>query len=152
MILTYDADFTIPISQINENMSRAQRRDSVRQEKFYFRASSKIRLMSINEIINGSIDFTGLVPLVRQYLVDLEDIDVATRITVERYLTFISERALGILLTDASWIRQFVVSHPDYKQDSVVSDRIQYDLLWKIVQITDESESCAFLIDSSSTN
>lgn len=76
-------------------MNRAQRRDSVRQEKFYFRVSSKSRLMSINEIINGSNDFIGLVPLVRQYLVAREDIDVVTRLTMERYLTFISERAVG---------------------------------------------------------
>lgn len=53
---------------------------------------------------------------------------------------------LGVLLTDASWMRQFVTSHPDYKQDSVVSDQIQHDLLWKIAQISNGHESCPLLI------
>jgi len=51
-------------------------------------------------------------------------------------------------LTDASWIREFVVSHHDYKQDSVVSDEIQYDLLWKMGQIANGHESCPFLVES----
>lgn len=54
---------------------------------------------------------------------------------------------LGTLLTDASWIRHFVTSHSDYKQDSIVSDQIQYDLLWKMAQIANEHESCPFLIE-----
>jgi hypothetical protein len=35
----------------------------------------------------------------------------------------------GRLLTPATWIRNFVRSHPDYKKDSVVSQTINYDLL-----------------------
>ncbi len=54
---------------------------------------------------------------------------------------------LGILLTDASWIRQFVISHYDYKQDSVVSDQIQYDLLWKMTQIANGHESCPLIVE-----
>jgi glutamate--cysteine ligase catalytic subunit len=63
-------------------------------------------------------------------------------------LIFIDLLCLGILLTDASWIRQFVVSHRNYKQDSVVSDEIQYDLLWKIGQIANGHESCPLLVES----
>jgi len=32
-------------------------------------------------------------------------------------------------LTAATWIRNFVQTHPDYKHDSVVSQEINYDLL-----------------------
>ncbi len=32
-------------------------------------------------------------------------------------------------MTPATWIRDFIRSHPDYKHDSVVSQRINYDLL-----------------------
>lgn len=39
---------------------------------------------------------------------------------------------VGSLLTAATWIRNFVQSHPDYKQDSVVSQEINYDLLTAI--------------------
>lgn len=37
--------------------------------------------------------------------------------------------ALGELLTTAQWIRLFVETHPDYKKDSVVGEKICYDLL-----------------------
>ena len=32
-------------------------------------------------------------------------------------------------MTTAAWLRDFVTSHPDYKQDSVVTDEIAYDLV-----------------------
>jgi glutamate--cysteine ligase catalytic subunit len=34
----------------------------------------------------------------------------------------------GKLITPASWIRNFIVTHPEYNNDSVVSDEINYDL------------------------
>ena len=34
----------------------------------------------------------------------------------------------GSLITPATWIRNFVRSHPAYKFDSVVSQEINYDL------------------------
>lgn len=36
---------------------------------------------------------------------------------------------IGSLRTAASWIRNFVRSHPAYKFDSVVSEEINYDLM-----------------------
>lgn len=36
---------------------------------------------------------------------------------------------LGELQTPATWMRDFVRSHPSYKFDSVVSQEINYDLL-----------------------
>lgn len=35
----------------------------------------------------------------------------------------------GELQTTARWLREFVEKHPDYKQDSVVSEKINYDLM-----------------------
>lgn len=32
------------------------------------------------------------------------------------------------MVTTASWIREFVRSHPEYKGDSVVSEGVTYDL------------------------
>ncbi|UJR10396.1 hypothetical protein I4U23_014599 [Adineta vaga] len=146
VILTYKLDLTIPISQVNENIARAHHRDSVRKEKFHFRIAEKIIPLSINEIINGINDFPGLVPLVQKYLNEMEDINSDTRFTIEQYLSLISKRAAGILLTNASWIRHFVTSHPSYKQDSIVTDEIQYDLMWKIKQIANGHETCPLLI------
>lgn len=95
MILTYNLDLTIPISLVNENVTRAHRRDSVRREKFHFRLGDEIALVSINEIVNGVQDFAGLVPLAHKYLNEMEDISPDTRFTVEQYLALISKRAAG---------------------------------------------------------
>ena len=129
------------MSQVHENLNRALRRDSLREEKFYFRVGKETHLMSINEIINGNSNFSGLVPLIQRYLNDQKPIEDQTRAMIDEYLSFIAKRAAGILPTDASWMRQFVMSHPDYKHDSIVSDQIQYDLLWKIAQMANEHQS-----------
>lgn len=38
-------------------------------------------------------------------------------------------RYLGTLKTTATWIREYIRSHPEYKFDSVVSPRVNYDLI-----------------------
>ncbi len=35
-----------------------------------------------------------------------------------------------------------MLSHPLYKQDSIVSEEIQYDLVWKMEQIANGHENC----------
>ncbi len=37
--------------------------------------------------------------------------------------------SLGSLLTTATWMREFVAKHPEYKHDSVISSGINYDLI-----------------------
>ena len=96
VIITYGLDLTIPISQVNENINTAHRRDAIRQEKFFFHCDNdEIRSIYMNEIINGRKDFLGLVPLVRRYINEREDIDTITRHTIEQYLLLISKRAAG---------------------------------------------------------
>ena len=53
------------------------------------------------------------------------------------YTFFLFLNRPGELVTTATWIRQFVTSHCDYKQDSCVSDRITYDLISAIRQIAE---------------
>jgi len=99
--------------------------------------------MTVEEILNGRGDeFPGLIKLIKQYL-DATDVDVDTRCTISQYLHFIQvsarascgahactqKRASGEIWTLAHWIRNFVRSHADYKFDSVVSERINYDLI-----------------------
>ena len=45
-------------------------------------------------------------------------------------------------MTNASWMRHFVMNHPAYKHDSVVTDEIAYDLLWKMTQISLDNDQC----------
>eukprot|EP00543_Licmophora_paradoxa_P006555 CAMPEP_0202455790 /NCGR_PEP_ID=MMETSP1360-20130828/13230_1 /ASSEMBLY_ACC=CAM_ASM_000848 /TAXON_ID=515479 /ORGANISM="Licmophora paradoxa, Strain CCMP2313" /LENGTH=914 /DNA_ID=CAMNT_0049075451 /DNA_START=114 /DNA_END=2858 /DNA_ORIENTATION=+ len=85
--------------------------------------------MTMTEIMTGKGDyFPGLIPLVNAYL-DHIHCDKITRARVDLYLDFIEKRATGELVTPATWMRNFVRTHPDYKGDSVVSDEIAYDLL-----------------------
>lgn len=90
--------------------------------------------MGVNEIINGSDDFPGLIPIVESYL-DSMNVDVATRCELQRYLNLIRDRASGRLWTAAKWIREFVKEHPEYKQDSVVNEQINHDLVGAVIQI-----------------
>lgn len=160
VILTYKLDLAVSISQVHDNMNRAHHRDAARQEKFHFRVGDRVMELFMNEIINGNNEFAGLVPLTRQYLGQREDIDADTRFTIEQYLLLISKRAAGnsvsvspspsllllcpsgTLLTNASWIRQFVNEHPSYQHDSVISEEIQYDLVRKMEQIANDREDC----------
>lgn len=169
VILTYGLSFVIPISKVDENMKTAHNKDAVLDDQFYFRkeiytdctpeeftkcmpdcsseskcqskTEDQYQLMTINEIINGSADFPGMIPLINQYLNSMEDqdLDVDTRCTISNYLNLISHRASGKSETTARWMRTFVLHHPDYKHDSVVSDRISYDLMQLCI---DRSKCC----------
>jgi len=44
-------------------------------------------------------------------------------------LNFLSDRAKGAVPTGATFIRQFVYSHPAYNKDSQLNQEINYDLL-----------------------
>lgn len=71
VVLTYKLNFLIPISKVDENMQRAQKRDAVLNQKFWFRKDPAAQNtegasaptapedccveMTINEIINGKV-------------------------------------------------------------------------------------------------
>ena len=54
-------------------------------------------------------------------------------------------------MTTASWMRKFVTSHPQYKEDSRVTDEINYDLMWRIYLISTGQIKCPELIFSHKT-
>ncbi|KAK3886936.1 hypothetical protein Pcinc_008945 [Petrolisthes cinctipes] len=154
-ILSFKLNMLIPISKVDENMKNCQKRNAVLKEKLWFRCDlfgrdcdkgDDARLMTVNEIINGKgEEFVGLVALVRQYLGAL-DMDADTACTIGQYLNFISARAAGNAITTATWIRNFVTSHPEYKQDSVVGDGITYDLIVAASEITQGKQECKELL------
>lgn len=57
----------------------------------------------------------------------------------------------GELMTTAGWIRKQVVSHPDYRQDSVVSDRMTLDLMQLMKGVTEGSIPCPNLLGTLSS-
>lgn len=194
VILTYKLNFLIPISKVDENMQRAQKRDAVLNQKFWFRKDLASQNstpsdnnsaapveghtyteMTIDEIINGKVrqyknlckicvrfvndfrlfvmqgeEFPGLLPLISSYLSSVE-VDADTHCTIYQYLRLIQKRASGELMTAAHWIRQFVANHPDYKHDSVVSESVNYDLLYTMEKIQTGSLDCPSLMDHTRT-
>ncbi|XP_033859109.1 glutamate--cysteine ligase catalytic subunit-like [Acipenser ruthenus] len=169
VILSYKLDFLIPLSKVDENMKVAQRRNAVLEGMFYFRKdifkgcnpvadggasaqngldndNEECALMSIDTIINGKEGvFHGLIPILNCYLGNME-VDVETRCTILNYLKLIKKRASGELMTTARWMREFVANHPEYKQDSVITDKINYDLIVKCDQIANRAAWCPELI------
>ncbi|XP_046885598.1 glutamate--cysteine ligase catalytic subunit isoform X3 [Hypomesus transpacificus] len=170
VILSYKLDFLIPLSKVDENMKVAQKRNAVKEGMFYFRkdifkgcnpvdGSSAAQngldidadgemytLMSIDTIINGKEGiFQGLIPILNCYLENME-VDVDTRCTILNYLKLIKKRASGELMTMAKWMREFVAHHPQYKQDSIITDKINFDFIRKCDRIAKGEEKCPDLI------
>mmetsp|Transcript_12081 Transcript_12081/g.15670 ORF Transcript_12081/g.15670 Transcript_12081/m.15670 type:complete len:729 (+) Transcript_12081:98-2284(+) len=156
VILFFDLNLYIPISKVDENMKTAHMRDAVTKQKFYFRkdlvplesqcgpvseeklpdVESEYELMTIEEILVGKGEaFPGLVPLILAYL-EIIECDDETAQMIEDYIDFVVDRAKGDVLTTAKWIRGFVDSHPEYKKDSVISKKIEYDLVKRCLDIS----------------
>jgi len=180
-IMSFNLNMIIPISKVDENMQTAQKKDACLNGKFYFRRNiytnttnecepnnnlknccnkqvneqavsdeCDMVLMSIDEIVNGSDIFPGLIQIINNYLSNL-DIDVDTQCSIKQYLHFIESRANGSLMTSAAWMRKFVTEHPKYKHDSNICEEINYDLMWKIYQISTGQAKCSELLNSYQT-
>jgi glutamate--cysteine ligase catalytic subunit len=64
---------------------------------------------------------------------------------VNSCLKFVLDRSKGIIPTGAHFIRKFVLEHPEYKRDSVVSNKIAFDLVSKIASMNfDEEQRLSF--------
>jgi len=141
VMLFFDLNMYMPMSLVDENMELAHRRDAVRNERFWFRKhvvepdggippyEDIYERMSVQQVLMGKGSYyPGLIPMCMSYL-DHHEVDKDTKETISKYLRFIRMRASGELLTNAAWMRQFVLNHPDYQQDSVVTQKIATDLM-----------------------
>lgn len=178
VILSYQLNLIIPISKVDENMSRAQKSNALHKETFYFRKdvttqdtppqctvqcqnsqcaendceSQVYTSMTVDQIINGKKgEFPGLIPLINSYLSSM-DVDADTHCTIQQYLKLIQKRASGELMTTAGWIRKCVSEHPDYKHDSVINDSVNYDLLRTLSKIQNGEISCPELLGHSTVS
>ncbi|KAI6040302.1 glutamate-cysteine ligase-domain-containing protein [Pisolithus marmoratus] len=191
-ILAFNLNFYVPISKVDENMQRAQKRNAAQFQKFFFRkhvapqgyvipaaglpssgssslseyceqglvtqmkdrklrncfptptrplniddgsVEDEYEEMSMKDIFCGKESaFPGLLGLVEAYLGTLEATPEERR-QIDKYLDLVRRRANGTLQTPATWMRNFVRSHPAYKFDSAVSQEINYDLLTAVDQI-----------------
>ncbi|KAG8719530.1 hypothetical protein FRC08_002599 [Ceratobasidium sp. 394] len=147
--LGLEAAFYVPIDKVDENIERAQKRDAIRTERFWFawmgRLSNVCEEMTIDEIVNGKDEtFPGLVGLVNRYLDTLNN-EPLERSKLEPYLDLVKMRADGSVDTPAMWIRNFVRTHPAYQFDSVLSQEINYDLIKALEQVAYGKRYAEFL-------
>lgn len=152
-IRQFDFNFLMPLSKVDENLQRAQKMNSCLDEKFFFRKNiddndeCQLVEMSLDEIMNGTDDFKGLVPLVEDYVLTvIETLDSLTSCKLKQFLKLIKLRAQGALMTPAAYIRSFVTQHPAYKHDSIVNEEINYDLLWRVHLISKGEVDCPELL------
>lgn len=156
-LLAFDITLLAPLSMVDENMQRAHTADAVNAQKFWFRSrllgdegeecpEDRFEEMTMDQIMNGREGrFLGLVPLCHAYLEHIGCSAASSR-RLRQYLDLVSDRASGALLTPASWIRGFVVTHPLYRQDSVVSPEIAYDLVGALSDIGLGQRPCPELL------
>lgn len=95
----------------------------------------------IHEILEGkeSIKFKGVYPLIEEYM-ENKKYEKEVVEEVRSYLNFLLMRAKGQIKTGARIIRDFVMSHPDYKQDSIITNKIAFDLVSYIMNINMNKE------------
>ena len=55
-------------------------------------------------------------------------------------------RANGELMTPATWMRQFVTSHPAYQHDSVINPEVAHDLMVACKEIGEGTRQCPELL------
>jgi glutamate--cysteine ligase catalytic subunit len=151
VIKEFQLNFYMPLEQVQENMKRAHERDAVLEARFYFRenydnsaAEPSFGKITVKEIINGSSQYHGLLPLIEEFLA--KNGTSAVNESIRPYLDLVRKRANGELCTGARWMRNFVRSHPRYRDDSVVCPSICYDLMVKINELVQGKDGDASLL------
>ena len=149
-ILKLGLNFYMPMSLVEENLTRSEKKDACLDGKFWVpknalknkttgrkfpeelilpSADNDMIELNCHELFNGSTshNFKGIIPVIKEYMSSIDtDDDVTAKIMP--YLDLISKRASGELPTTAKWIRNFVTNHADYKGDGNLSVQINDDL------------------------
>jgi len=150
----FHPNFYMPISKMDENFRRAHTRGAATNKTFWFRKNipddtkDEYVEITLEEFFTGKKDnFTGIFALMEKLCdracckYDCPEQKEAIESYKKLNNTMIHslyERATGKRQTLASWIRSFVMAHPNYKQDSIVSHEIASDLVRAMDDITNE--------------
>lgn len=149
-ILEFNSEINgyMPMSQIWANMDTAHHRDAVLTEKFYWKQDFENTLTgeyTMDEIFHN--EGNGIFPIFIDRILkhkgyvstnwrDLRASENGSLVRLYYYLKLVSDRAAGILPTTAKFMRDYVLSHNSYSQDSRVSKDINFDLLRVVERIS----------------
>lgn len=151
-VKAYKLNFYIPLSLVDENFRRANKfirkpeeftkKLSKDEQKFYFRLNicddgpPEIHEGTLDVILNGTVGYVGIIPLIYHFLEEYCSKDEK----IKRYLEFIEKKCKGDYISVSDWIRKFVINHPAYKKDSVISEDIQNDLIHGFKRVLDSND------------
>lgn len=158
-ILKYNLNLYIPISKVDSNFKRANLfiRDvkdyfeklGEDKQTFFYRSNITdsdepiIKEGTLKDIFLGTEGNEGLFKYVKQ-IIEEDFSDIKDQIM--KYIQFIEDKLMNKYMSFADWIRKFVVTHDEYKQDSLISNKIVDDLIEKLIKIT-ESNTVDYLLN-----
>lgn len=135
-LLHFNLSLYMPISLVDSNMTRAQKRDAVLNEMFYCRTNTdnpedtcSITLKPLHEIIEQFNQY------IFAYLTEMS-VEPEIYSSLSKYISHMTDQANGVTPTPARLMRNFILNHPQYKHDSIVNDEIVYDLMKYISTIS----------------
>lgn len=158
-------NFYIPISKVDENFNSAVQRDSDINAIFHFRRYFSKHLhgkdylkdewvsISLLEFFEGNDQFSGMKSLISAYI-DINNDELETESKRLGYdlkkriwdvYGFYVARAKRELISNARFIRNFVLKHKSYNYDSMVSDQVVTDLIDELFTIQ-ENDYCEELL------
>lgn len=141
VIVSYRCNLYIPLSLVDDNFLRANllarhrseyfSRLSRDRQKFHYRINifdrgpPVLRKGTVDEIMNGTHEFCGMLELVRNAIDDM--FGGCSRL--HRYIDFVEKKSRGEYMSLSDWIRRFVLTHRSYAGDAEVCDEIANSLL-----------------------
>lgn len=102
--------------------------------------------MYLKEILFGSENFKGIQGLLdesRSIMIKdpcaklQEELMMKNRKLQDEVVAFVKSKVNGECKTLARWIREFMMNHPDYKSNSIITHNMNYDLITKLIDIKD---------------
>ena len=92
--------------------------------------------LHIHEVLCGKAgtNFVGIYPAIRKFM-ELQGYQTHHKEQIEQILEFLEARSKGEVPTGAKFIREYILQHPLYKKDSVVSACLQTNLVRQIMNL-----------------
>ena len=130
----------VPISKVDENMERAMKIDAATKVKFWWRKNLNMESeddfgeYTIAEIMLGKeAEIEGLVPRLQRYIKEFHPSKWEEyQSKIAPLVDIVVGKATGKIPTVASYIRNYVLNHPKYQQDSKVPNEAIGELVTKL--------------------
>ena len=130
--ITYLEDFEMQLQDSNY-MKSSVNKDSKKEPKY--------EELFISEILCGKKEsnFIGIYTVITKFM-ELQKYQLHHSEQIEQILEFLEARSKGEVPTGAKFIREYVLSHPLYKQDSIITPCLNRNIILQIMNLNKEKE------------